>query len=854
VLGKILRFIFGTRNQRTLKRFNQIVFNVNEKEEGIAVLSDSELYEYTAKLKTRFLQGESLEVMLPEAFALVREASKRTLQQRHYDVQIIGGAALFYGNIAEMKTGEGKTLTATLPLYLHSISGSGAHLVTVNDYLAHRDAEWMRPLYGMLGMTVGSLSNGMFDSERKKIYASDIVYGTNSEFGFDYLRDNMKYNLSDYVQRGLNFAIVDEVDSILIDESRTPLIISGATSESFVDEYKKVDSVVRGLKRDLHYEVDAKERQVYFTELGIDEIEAFLGIKNLYNIENCRLLHHVQQALRAHVIFKRDFDYIVRDDEIFIVDEFTGRIMHGRRYSDGLHQALEAKERVSIQEESQTLASITLQNYFRLYKRLSGMTGTALTESEEFYRIYNLDVIAIPTNQPMQRMDKEDFIFLTENAKFKHIVDDVKTRYEKGQPVLIGTVAVETSERLSIALQKNDIPHVVLNAKQHEREAEIIAHAGEKGKITIATNMAGRGTDIRLIDQTRSLGGLYVLGTERHESRRIDNQLRGRSGRQGDPGESRFYISLEDDLIRRFAGDSLKNWMRRTGMTEDEVIEDSLVSKTIEGAQEKVEKHNFEVRKHLIEYDDVLNKQRMIVYFLRRLVIDDCQKVFEVVADFIEKFSLYIVNSQVSDDTELIDAFMQHNIFDECKRVLKDDGVSFQVMEGKISRASLLVYLSNTINTAYFLLVEKASVVFFEHCKSMEDKKITMDSRDMVLQIHKMIILEKLDELWRRHIVNLEIIREGIGLRGYGQKTPIIEYKDEAFRLFSTMIRILTYEVIENLFTSRPDAINIDVIEERRRDEMKNIEEDLKRRHKEKEGEESSKLMTNKIDKKRRRR
>ncbi len=636
MIAGVLAKLFGSNNARQLKRMQPLVNHINELESGIKNLTDEQLTAKTYEFKEQFAQGRSLEDILPEAFAVVRETAHRKLEQRHYDVQLIGGIVLHHGKIAEMKTGEGKTLTATLPLYLNALAGKGAHLVTVNDYLARRDAEWMSPVYNHLGLTVGTIQNSLNDIERKKIYQSDIIYATNNELGFDYLRDNMKFRLEDYVQRELSYAIVDEVDSILIDEARTPLIISGASDESS-RLYADANRAIYGLVKTVDYEVDEKARSVQLTESGNDKVESFFGVSNLYDIDQIKLFHHINQALKAHALFKRDVDYVVKDDEVLIVDEFTGRILPGRRYSDGLHQALEAKEGVKIERETQTLASITLQNLFRLYKKLAGMTGTAVTEAEEFHKIYKLDVITIPTNQPMIRDDKADLIFLSKNAKYKAIVQDVKERYKKGQPVLIGTIAIETSELLSSILTANGIPHEVLNAKNHAREAEIVAHAGEQGRVTIATNMAGRGTDIKLTPESVQAGGLYILGTERHESRRIDNQLRGRSGRQGDPGESRFYISLEDDLIRIFAGESIKKNMKRIGMTEDETIESPFISKTIENSQEKVEKHNFEIRRHLLEYDDVLNQQRNVVYRIRREILEGTETIGDLVRDMITR-------------------------------------------------------------------------------------------------------------------------------------------------------------------------------------------------------------------------
>jgi len=631
---QFLAKIFGSANDRAVQKLQIMVDKINAFEPFVEQLSDEELKAKTTEFREQVAQGKHLDEVLPEAYAVVREAAKRTLGMRPFDVQLMGAIVLHQGKVAEMKTGEGKTLTATLPLYLNALSGKGSHLVTVNDYLARRDSQLNKPLYEFLGLTVGVITHDMSDSERKAQYQSDIMYVTNNELGFDYLRDNMKFRYEDYVQRDLNFAIIDECDSILIDEARTPLIISGAAERSS-DLYKVAQGVVYDLVRTTDFEVDEKARSVQLTEVGHDKVESRLQVKNLYAVENINLLHHVMQALRANALFRIDVDYVVRDGEVLIVDEFTGRILSGRRYSDGLHQAIEAKEGVTIEQETQTLASITLQNFFRMYQKLAGMTGTAMTEAEEFEKIYKLDVVSIPTNMLMIRDDKNDLIFLTERAKFKSIVDDVKQRHLKGQPVLIGTIAVEKSEALSHVLAAENVPHEVLNAKQHAREADIVEHAGQPGNVTIATNMAGRGTDIKLHPNSVAAGGLYVLGTERHESRRIDNQLRGRSGRQGDAGESRFYISLEDELIRVFAGDSMKRYMEKAGMKEDEQIESGTVSKLIEHSQEKVEKHNFEIRKHLIEYDDVLNQHRKVIYSLRQDTLKDEKNLPEIVRDFI---------------------------------------------------------------------------------------------------------------------------------------------------------------------------------------------------------------------------
>ena len=622
MIGTILTKIFGSKNDRVLKRIQPLVNRINELEKTVQPLDDAALAARTIEFKERLAKGEPLDDLLPESFATIREAARRVLGERHYDVQLVGGIILHQGRIAEMKTGEGKTLTSTLPVYLNGLTGKGVHVVTVNDYLAGRDAEWMGKVYTFLGMSVGKIVHEMDDQARRAAYAADITYGTNNELGFDYLRDNMKFDLRDFCQRGFNYAIVDEVDSILIDEARTPLIISGPADIS-TELYQNVDRFIPRFQRDVHYTVDEKARQVSLTEEGVALGEELLEVDNLYDPGSIEKLHHLNQALKAHVLFQRDVDYIVSNGQVVIVDEFTGRTMEGRRYSDGLHQALEAKEKVKIEKENQTLASITFQNYFRMYDKLAGMTGTADTEAPEFKKIYNLDVVVMPTNQPMIRDDYADVIYKNEAAKYRAVVREIKQMHEAGRPVLVGTISIDVSEKISTMLKKEKIEHEVLNAKHHAREAEIIALAGQYGRVTIATNMAGRGTDIKLGEGVREVGGLHILGTSRHESRRIDNQLRGRSGRQGDPGSSRFYLSLEDDLLRIFGSGRISGIMEKLGMEEDEPIEHSMVSRAIENAQRKVEGHHFDIRKHLLEYDDVMNKQREVIYRQRREVLED---------------------------------------------------------------------------------------------------------------------------------------------------------------------------------------------------------------------------------------
>ncbi|MBP1710204.1 MAG: protein translocase subunit, partial [Deltaproteobacteria bacterium] len=645
MLGAILKKIVGTKNDRELKRLSVLLKEVNHFEKELMSLSDADLQAKTAYFKEKLQSGLTLDDILTEAFAVAREASRRTLMMRPFDVQVIGGIVLHEGKIAEMKTGEGKTLAATMPLYLNALEGKGCHVVTVNDYLARRDAEWMGPIYHFLGLTVGVVVHGMDDDERRVAYGADITYGTNNEFGFDYLRDNMKFSLEDYVQREFNFAIVDEVDSILIDEARTPLIISGASEES-TDKYYKINQIIPRLKKDKDFTIEEKSKTVVLTEEGVSSVEKYLNVQNLYEPRNIEIVHHVNQALKAHTLFKRDVDYLVKDGQVIIVDEFTGRVMPGRRYSDGLHQALEAKEKVKIEKENQTLASITFQNYFRMYKKLAGMTGTADTEAAEFKKIYNLDVLVIPTNMPMIREDHNDLIYKTEEEKIKAVIDEVKELNKAKRPVLIGTISIEKSELLSKYLTRSGVKHHVLNAKNHEKEAEIVAQAGQPGQVTISTNMAGRGTDIKLGENVAEVGGLHILGTERHESRRIDNQLRGRSGRQGDNGSSRFFLSLEDDLLRVFGADRISTVMDTVGIEEGQPIEHKYISRAIENAQKRVEGQNFDIRKHLLDYDDVMNNQRKVIYEQRKKVLrgqdlwtDVEEMVEEITGDLLSEFT-----------------------------------------------------------------------------------------------------------------------------------------------------------------------------------------------------------------------
>jgi preprotein translocase subunit SecA len=802
MITKFLSLIFGTKHQREVKRMRPIVEKINSFEEGMIAKSDSELTACTASFRERIAKGESLDSILPEAFALVRETSKRKSNERHYDVQLMGGIILHEGKISEMKTGEGKTLVATLPLYLNSLSGKGSHLITVNDYLARRDAEWMMPIYNHLGLEVGILHNDMDNIERKKAYNADITYGTNNEFGFDYLRDNMKFKIEDYVQRGQYYSIVDEVDSILIDEARTPLIISGP-SDKGSDLYIVANRAITPLKRDEDFEVDEKARTVHLTDIGNDKAERAMGVGNLYAPENIMALHHISQALKANALFKKDVDYMVREGEVLIVDEFTGRVLSGRRYSDGLHQAIEAKEGVKIERESQTLASITLQNYFRLYKKLSGMTGTAATEASEFHNIYKLDVAIIPTHKPMIRKDEPDAIYLDNEDKFKAVIEDIKDCHERGQPVLVGTIAVETSEHLSYLLNQQGVPHNVLNAKQHEREADIIKEAGHAGKVTIATNMAGRGTDIKLKPEILKCGGLRIIGTERHESRRIDNQLRGRAGRQGDPGSSKFYISLDDDLMRIFGGEKIKRTMTRIGMEKGESIESKIVSRSIEKSQEKVEKHHFESRKNLIEYDDVNNQQRKIIYSYRHDVLDgesqSQELIRELCIDVVTDLIALYCPRQKCDDSAIAE------LFDSLSKLT---GLPKEILH----KANLV--LTNTD------ALQKSLIDFFLY---QYDQYRNHFPEDLIKEAEKWILLETIDNAWKFHMQTLDKLLEGIGLRSYGQKNPLVEYKRESFYAFRTMMKQIKWDIIQRLFRLRPENFDTAHVHELERERQKEL-------------------------------
>lgn len=783
MIEKVFKRVFGTKNDREIKGLGSILLSINELEADLKNLSDDQLKAKTQEFKARLKQGETLEDLLAEAFACVREAAVRTLKMRHYDVQMVGGIILHRGKIAEMKTGEGKTLVATLPLYLNALSERGTHLITVNDYLAKRDAEWMGPIFEALGLRVGVIVHGLDDRQRQEAYAADVTYGTNNEFGFDYLRDNMKVTPGSLVQRELHFCIVDEVDSILIDEARTPLIISGPTNDS-TDKYRIVNQIIPFLKRDLHYTVDEKSRSSALTDEGVEEVQSRLKIDNLYDPRYIELVHHVDQALKAHVLFKRDVDYVIRDNEVVIVDEFTGRLMPGRRYSDGLHQALEAKEGLQVANENQTLASITFQNYFRMYDKLAGMTGTADTEAEEFASIYKLAVSVIPTNKPLIRKDQADVIYKSEEVKFKAIAEDIKERNIKGQPVLVGTTTIEKSERLSAFLKRMNVKHTILNAKQHEKEAQVVEDAGQKGAVTIATNMAGRGTDIKLGEGVIDLGGLYILGCERHESRRIDNQLRGRAGRQGDPGESRFYLSLEDDLLRIFAGDRMQKVMSVLGMKDDEKIEAPMISRAIEDAQMRVEGRNFDIRKHLLKYDDVMNHQRKIVYKWRRrlLMKDDVQTdIHEMMEELIDAVVSEAVPPKMSKDRWNLKSVREgiHRIFN---LELKEETI---LSDSNMTRDQDL----------YDRLVNMAQEAY-----ASKEKEL---SKEIMQKLERTLLLHTLDDRWKEHLLDMDHLRDGINLRGYAQKDPILDYQKEGFRLFEGMFALVKQEFLEKLFRVR---------------------------------------------------
>ena len=792
MLHTILKKLVGSKNDRELKRLSLILDEVNALEPAMMAASDEELKAKTPYFKEKLQKGAELDDILVEAFAVAREAARRTVQMRPFDAQVIGGLVLHEGKIAEMKTGEGKTLAATMPLYLNALEGRGVHLVTVNDYLARRDAAWMGPIYHFLGMSVGVIVHGMDDDERRKAYHADITYGTNNEFGFDYLRDNMKFSLDDYVQRDFFYAIVDEVDSILIDEARTPLIISGASDES-TDKYARVNQVIPHLRKDNDYTIDEKSRTSILTEEGVARVEGYLKVQNLYEPRNIDLLHHVNQALKAHTLFKRDVDYLVKEGKVIIVDEFTGRVMPGRRYSDGLHQALEAKERVKIESENQTMASITFQNYFRMYGKLAGMTGTADTEAEEFGKIYKLEVIVVPTNMPMIRMDYSDVIYKTEKEKFTAVIEEIQELHEAKRPVLVGTISIEKSELLSKYLTRTGIKHHVLNAKNHEREAEIVAQAGQPGQVTISTNMAGRGTDIRLGERVADLGGLHILGTERHESRRIDNQLRGRSGRQGDMGSSRFYLSLDDDLLRIFGAERIASVMDRIGMEEGQPIEHRLISKAIENAQKRVEGQNFDIRKHLLEYDDVMNRQRKVIYEQRKKVLKG-EALWKDVEEMVEEMVEGIVPEYVDEKSH-------------------PEEWDLKGLDDRIFRHFTLKL--NLTETGRDLTPEATQEKIITEVTAHLKNKEAEFGMPLMDYLMKVIMLQSIDTQWKENLLAMDHLKEGIGLRGYGQKDPVREYQKEGYDMFMDMITRIKEDTIEKL----------SMVQIRREEEIERIEE-----------------------------
>ena len=857
MINSLLTKIVGSKNERMLKRMRPLIQQINDLEPTVQALSDGELRGRKELFRSRLEQGETLDDLLPEAFAVVREAGRRALEMRHFDVQLVGGIVLHRGMIAEMKTGEGKTLVSTLPGYLNALSGNGVHVVTVNDYLARRDSEWMGRLYQFLGLTVGTIQHDMNDQERQQAYAADITYGTNNEFGFDFLRDNMKFSLGAMVQRGHNFAIVDEVDSILIDEARTPLIISGPAEES-TDKYHKIDKIIPRLKQGAvtqggkdyevehtgDYVVDEKARTVTLTEPGVERCQELLGIENLYDPANMDLLHHVSQGLKAHVLFKRDVDYMIKDGQVVIVDEFTGRLMPGRRWSDGLHQAVEAKEGVKIERENQTLATITFQNYFRMYDKLAGMTGTADTEAVEFDKIYELEVSVIPTNRAMVRIEHPDVIYRTEAEKWRAVVEEIKEAQQLGQPVLVGTVSIEKSERISTMLRTKGVKHVVLNAKYHEMEAEIVAQAGRIGAVTIATNMAGRGTDILLggnpeflarrklaergmkpgetaadewesayaqlfaeakvackneHDAVIELGGLYILGTERHESRRIDNQLRGRAGRQGDPGASRFFLSLDDDLMRIFAGDRFKAAMKRLGMEEDVPIESPMVSRAIERAQKQVEQRNFEIRKHLLEYDDVNNKQRQEIYGLRRDLFEGKEQkeyMLGKAREILDVLTAEYLGAHPSAADWDLDGFRQ-----QLRHFFGTDPESDDLRIDDLGLALVAEELWPRLEAHYARKEQKVGPELMRHYE-------------------RHILLQVIDSAWKDHLLAMDHLKDGIGLRAYGQRDPLVEYKRESFEMFSQMKERIENDAVRFLFLLEPMTDD-----ERRREDERRLRE-----------------------------
>ncbi|NMA69622.1 MAG: preprotein translocase subunit SecA [Desulfitobacterium sp.] len=771
-------------NAREIKKYKKKVALINSLEPEMKSLSDEQLSAKTDEFKNRLANGESLDSILPEAFAVVREASWRVIGLRHYDVQLIGGMVLHDGRIAEMRTGEGKTLVATLPSYLNALTGRGVHVVTVNDYLASRDSEWMGQIHNFLGLSVGLIVHGLNYAQRRENYAADITYGTNNEFGFDYLRDNMVTRPDGLVQRELHYAIVDEVDSILIDEARTPLIISGEADRP-TELYNKVAMIIPRLKVEEDFNVNEKDKVVTLTEQGVSRVESMLGVENLFDDLHTELAHHVNQALKAHHLFKRDRDYVVRDGQVIIVDEFTGRLMFGRRYSEGLHQAIEAKEKVKVEKESQTLATITFQNYFRMYDKLAGMTGTAMTEEPEFKKIYDLDVVEVPTNKPMIRQDLPDVVYRTEEGKFKAVVEEIVKRHKQGQPVLVGTVSVETSEHLSGMLERRGIPHQVLNAKYHDKEAEIVAGAGLKGMVTIATNMAGRGTDIILGEGVAELGGLHIIGTERHESRRIDNQLRGRAGRQGDPGSSQFFLSLEDDLMRLFGAENIMGMMDKLGMDDSVPITSKMITRSVETAQRRVENRNFEIRKHVLDYDDVMNMQREVIYEQRRQVLRGenlresiLDMLDNVVRETVDMFSAQSPYPEEWDLKSLLD--YAHNLF------LPNHGITPEEL-ANLDKEEIVE-----------LFLEKANAYY----QAREEEF----GEELMREIERAVTLQVVDKKWMDHLDSMDMLREGIGLRAYGQKNPLVEYRREAYDMFQGMISAIREDTIRFIMRVTPQV------------------------------------------------
>ena len=819
----VIKKVFGTRSDRWLKKQRPLVSRINGLEPKYKALSEADLKGQTALFRNKIDQGASLDDILPDAFATVREVAVRTMGMRHYDVQLLGGLVLHRGMVAEMKTGEGKTLTATLPVYLNAISGKGVHVVTVNDYLASRDADWMAKVYNYLGLEVGKiLQRDRNPASKQAAYAADITYGTNNEFGFDYLRDNMKFRIEDYVQRKPNFAIVDEVDSILIDEARTPLIISGPVNQE-LDRYVIIDGVIPLLQAEIDYVVDEKSRQVTLTDAGVDKVESKLGLDNLYDSNNMQLLHHVNQALKAHTIFRRDRDYVVQNGKVVIVDENTGRLMPGRRWSDGLHQAVEAKEKLQVQAESQTYATITFQNYFRMYEKLAGMTGTAETEREEFQKIYNLDVMVVPTNKPVIRKDMDDVVYKTQGEKYRAILDEIETIHGKGQPILVGTVSVEKSEIVARLLRQRGIPHEVLNARQHDREAQIVAQAGHKGSVTISTNMAGRGTDIKLggdpeamaiaelgpdadpteleaciakhklvtdveKEEVLGLGGLFILGTERHESRRIDNQLRGRAGRQGDPGGSKFYMALDDDLLRIFQGDKLIGWMERMGLEDDEAIEHRWINKSIEDAQKRVEGHNFQIRKNLLEYDDVMNLQRKTVYEMRRRALEG-ENIREMTMEALEHLVDDILGETIPEGVHP-EQWDVDGLRERMKRIFT---IEWDDTDEEVRDMSFDELRSR--------IIDEGTVLY----EGREEELTT----DALRRLERTLLLQYTDQHWKDHLLAMDRLRDGIGLRGYGQRNPLLEYKREGTDMFRMMMSMRDEAVISYVLKAElePEAI-----------------------------------------------